>query len=68
MNLKTYVENLNKFLDENPELSEMEVVYSEDEEGYDARPVEFLPTAVSYLDYGFVYIDSNEAANAVCIN
>ena len=46
MKLKEYVENINKFLKDNPELSELDVWTLDDDEGNSASPANF---------YGAIY-------------
>ena len=81
MNLKTYIENLQKFAKENPDLLEATVVYSRDDEGNGFQEVHYTPDAGIYEDRDFIPRDNieeegaeeygleeNWKPNAVCIN
>lgn len=48
MNFKTYLENLNKLAQENPETLEMTVIYSKDDEGNGYQEVHYQPTLGNY--------------------
>lgn len=76
MKLKEYLDNLNKMVKDNPELLEMNVIYSRDDEGNGFQEVYFTPTLGIFKDGEFY---SNEAdfeeyglkpddKNAICIN
>ncbi len=48
MNLKTYIDNLLKLVETNPEALTMEVVYSGDGEGNDYNTVNYTPSLGYY--------------------
>ena len=75
MTLKQYIEMLQKFVEENPETSEFEVIYAEDDEGNGFGTIAYSPSKGVFVD-GEFYTESNLAdedyqpsdMNAVCIN
>ena len=76
MNLKEYVENLNKLLEERPEVGNLKVVYAKDDEGNAYYNVSCFP-AIGYhnIDHEF-YEEGDQMrewgvecpVNSVCIN
>jgi hypothetical protein len=75
MLLKEFIENLNKFIKENPETLEMQVVTSKDDEGNGFNPVYFEPSKGIFEDGDFIsfeqyedYDRENSDTNAVCVN
>lgn len=70
MKLKEYIENLNNLVEDNPELLEAIVLYSEDEEGNSFEEVYWHPTVGVWEDGEFRDADEepDSLANAVCIN
>ena len=69
MTLKEYVENLNDFLEENPEAKELPVVYASDPEGNNWHNVESSPCLIQKDENGWVRTTyTMEKANEVCIN
>lgn len=76
MKLKKYIKNLQKLIEEKPEVADYEVVYSVDSEGNAFYEVDF-PPSVGYYD-GEDWqseenlIEDNEGygyeLNAVCVN
>ena len=75
MTLKQYLQHLNKFVKENPDALEMQVLASIDDEGNTFVPVKFIPSKGSFNGYDYLPISKeSEAAglkidaNAVCIN
>jgi hypothetical protein len=75
MTLKEFIENLNKFVKENPETLEMQVVTSKDDEGNGFNLVHYEPSKGIFEDRDFISFeqyedferDENET-NAVCVN
>ena len=75
MTLKEFIENLNKFVKENPETLEMQVVTSKDDEGNGFNLVYYKPSKGIFEDRDFISFeqyedferDENET-NAVCVN
>lgn len=75
MKFKQYIEMLQKFIEENPETSEYEAIYSEDDEGNGFGKINFSPTKGVY-EYGEFITEANledeemdpSEMNAVCVN
>jgi hypothetical protein len=75
MTLKEYIENLNEFAKLNPEMMDMQVITSSDDEGNGYNLVHYSPSKGIYEDGGFIPSsnyedderDENET-NAVCVN
>ena len=75
MNLREYIEGLNKFAKENPETLDMLVITSKDDEGNEYNPVFFGPCKgifedsdfTTTADYGSEERHEDET-NAVCVN
>ena len=69
MKLKKYIENLQKFADENPESLNMDIVVHT---GYDNHSSDIQYPTLGILDFGeFVaekYFDEDDIPNTVCIN
>jgi hypothetical protein len=75
MTLKEFIENLNKFVAENPETLEMQVVTSKDDEGNSFNLVHYEPSKGIFEDRDFISFEQYEdferessETNAVCIN
>ena len=82
MNLKEYIKNLSKLLEEHPEAAEFEVVTACDDEGngfnrvyytpsigcYDADDKEFQSIASMLEDLADGERDEISESNAVCVN
>ena len=74
MKLKQYIKNLQKFVKENPDAADYEVIYAKDSEGNGYNPVTYDPSLGSYADRDFVQDDGTKEfkeefeVNAVCIN
>ena len=75
MTLKEFIENLNKFVKENPETLEMEVITSRDEEGNGFYWVNYTPSKGIYEDGEFISSEQYEdyerdcnETNVVCVN
>jgi hypothetical protein len=75
MKLKQYLDNLNRLVKETPEILDLELVYSGDEEGNDFHPLNYLPTLGVFRDGEFVskaYLEDMELTeddiNALCVN
>lgn len=71
MKLKKYLDFLNKEVENNPELLEMELVYAMDDEGIDFRTIDHAPTIGVFKNGVFEDLDSThskEQLNALCIN
>jgi hypothetical protein len=66
MKLKEYIEQLQKFVEMNPETLEMDVIYSRDDEGNGFQEVHYAPSKGFYEDMEFE--ESDYHVNAVCIN
>ena len=75
MTLKQYIEMLQKFVEENPETLEFEVIYAEDDEGNGYGNIVYSPSK-GVFDDGEFYTEKNleegdyqpSDMNAVCIN
>ena len=52
MTLQEYVDNLNKFLEENEQLRFSQVYYAKDDEGNDFDPVSYTPSHYLIDQYG----------------
>jgi hypothetical protein len=69
MTLEEYVENLNSFLEENPEAKELSVVYASDPEGNNWHYVHSTPCLIQKDENGWrLTTYTIEKANEVCIN
>jgi len=75
MTLKEFIANLNKFVEENPDTLDMEVITSKDDEGNGYNPVSYTPTKGIYEDGEFSSSENYEEdekdetiTNAVCVN
>ena len=78
MNLKEYIDNLNKLVKRHPEALEYEVIYAEDAEGNHYDGVYYTPTIgfvcdgefVAETDFEIEHVNYDEPlkSNAVCIN
>lgn len=75
MTLKEFIENLNKFVKENPETLEMQVVTSKDDEGNGFNLVQCEPSKGIFEDREFIsseqyedYEREDSETNAVCVN
>ena len=66
MKFKEYVENLNKLIKDIPEVAEMQVVTSKDDEGDGYNLVHYSPTVGNYDGDG--EFDEELEPNAVCVN
>jgi hypothetical protein len=65
---KQYVQDLNKFLEENPNTAEYHVIYSKDDEGNEYNRVAFDPCVCHYDDVEREVQFSDCILNAVIIN
>ena len=76
MNLKEYIEGLQKFAKENPSMLDKQVIYSADDEGNRYGPVNFTPSiSIMDDDYECICIEEDEfdedlpdSYYKVCIN
>jgi len=75
MKLKTYIENLQTFLKENPDAAEFIVVTSKDDEGNGFNPVYCPPSLGNwdedereFNDHGEDEEENYGEKNAVCVN
>ncbi|MEE9532726.1 MAG: hypothetical protein V3W52_17240 [Syntrophobacteria bacterium] len=77
MQFKEFVDNVTKLLADRPELAEMDVVASGDDEGNDFRKVFYTPTVGEFDADDGEFTDEDEddpdmdeltAINAICIN
>ena len=75
MTLKEFIENLKKFVKENPETLEMQVITSIDNEENGFNPVCFLPCKGVFEGRNFLNSDdyasfkrNENETNAVCVN
>lgn len=66
MKFSEYVQNLNQFLQENPDSAEFEVVTSSDDEGNSYSRVHFEPS-IGMID-GDEFTPDVSDPNAVCVN
>ena len=66
MTLKEYIEQLQKFVEMNPETLDMDVIYSRDDECNGFQQVHYAPSKGFYEDMEFQ--EGDEDVNAVCIN
>ena len=71
MTLKDFIENLKKFVEENPETLEMQVITSQDDEGNSFSQFFFSLDKGRFEDGNFISFDYYEGEdsdiNAVCI-
>jgi hypothetical protein len=76
MTLKQYIENLNEFVEKNPEALEFEVIYSEDDEGNGYNRIAYAPSKGVLDEDGEFWSETNLSEgefefsdmNVVCIN
>jgi hypothetical protein len=75
MKLKEYLEELNKLVEEKPNLLNLEIVYSVDDEGNVYKRVYYSPTVGFYTPNDFIPENQFEVfeieegnVNAICIN
>jgi hypothetical protein len=70
MKFKDYIENMNKLAEENPHILNMDVVYSEDDEGNNFNLVNYTPTTGHFDkdECSFSLEDEGSEINSVCIN
>lgn len=75
MTLKVFIENLNKFVKENPETLDMQVITSKDDEGNSYNLVFYSPSKGIYENSDFISFGQYEdyerevsETNAVCLN
>jgi hypothetical protein len=73
MKLKEFLENINEMVRKNPELLELNVAYSRDDEGNGFQEVIFSPTLGWLTEYNFesndtALRDGNRNVDAICIN
>ena len=70
MTFKQFVNNAKLFLKDNPEVADLDVIYSCDDEGNSYHKVYYSPSK-GYLknsEFEIVGDDTNLGVNAVCIN
>lgn len=69
MKLKDYISELNKLVEANPDILELDVIYSVDDEGNEFDYVSYPPSLGMYEDGSFDSDHySGEEINAICIN
>jgi hypothetical protein len=76
MKLKDYLENINKMVQNNPEILELDVIYAKDDEGNYYDFVTFIPTIGHFgwancdfiNELQFDEFNENLETNAICIN
>lgn len=71
MKFKEWIEELNKFLKENPEIENYEVITAVDPEGNGYYEVDYLPTIGQFEEGEFISkedVEYCETPNAVCVN
>lgn len=75
MKLKTFIENLNTFVKENPDALELDVITAKDAEGNGFEGVHYTPSKGIFEDGDFIahgqyedYEKEESDTNAVCIN
>jgi len=66
MTLKDYIDELNKFAAENPELLDKEVITSRDDEGNGYNQVYYSPSKGNFDGHDFD--SASDEVNAVCVN
>jgi len=71
MNLKTYTENLNKFLTDNPDAADYTVITAADDEGNGYNEIHYSPS-LGHFDSGDFEVENvdeeQEESNSVCVN
>ena len=67
MKFKEYVEGMNKFLKDRPEVADFNVVSSSDEEGNSFNHVVYFPAIGAYDEEEKDFVEGKED-NSVCIN
>ena len=65
MKFKEYVNQLKKFLKDNPEAADYDVVYASDSEGNSFHLVHYAPTIGEFKNHDFSSIGKPDA---ICIN
>lgn len=68
MNLSEYVESLIQFLEDNPELSEAEVVYYSDEEGNNLHLVKSEPGTSHVEDLDSHYLEDSDESGILVVS
>jgi len=72
MKLKEYINTLVEMIKQNPEIEDMEVIYSVDDEGNTFQKVNFTPSVMlsQGLDNNYIVVESKATAtgDVVCIN
>jgi hypothetical protein len=75
MTVKEYIKNLENFIKKNPEILDMKVITSVDDEGNAFNLVHYSPSKGIYENNTFISIDEckklgkkNSEINAVCVN
>lgn len=75
MTLKNYIENLNEFLQKNPETENMLVISSKDDEGNGFNIIHYTPSKGIFDNNEFTSLDQLEEdnvdisrINSVCVN
>lgn len=75
MILREFIENLHKFVKENPETLDMQVITSMDDEGNGFNPITYTPSKGIYENKEFISLNeykdwgrSDYETNAICIN
>jgi hypothetical protein len=77
--LKEYLENLNKMVEQNPEILELDVVYAKDDEGNYFEYIGYMPSLgkfcredcefISERQFNEFDLDEEEKiVNAICLN
>jgi hypothetical protein len=65
---KDYVDQLIKFLSENPETADYQVIYSRDDEGNSYDQVYYGPSKGTFDENSGDFKENKDSDNSVCIN
>ena len=68
MTLSDYINNLKKQVIANPEMLDLPIVYSSDDEGNQFHKVVYMATVGNYREDDNEYDTDGSTKNAVCIN
>jgi len=68
MKLKEWLEELNELVDHNPNMLEMDIVTSSDDEGNSFNTVQYTPSFGIFIDDEFEQITKPSEATVVCLN
>lgn len=68
MKLKEYLESLQDLVKAHPQVLELPVIYSKDDEGNFYKNVHYTPSLTFFEDGEVDTVNHPDAANSVCIN